>query len=948
MALAKLALRLDGRFLLAAFGLASAMLVPLAGVLATAGLQPQVDAKGGTVLFADDEDGLSERSVESATWVLAGRDDPASGRHIVAYVKGAAQLAPGQAFDGGTAGRTLEVGGHRLSTIALPRSAIGPGLVLVHPSILGPAPLEAAGFTGQGPGAAVPARGGDAFEIAGIRELKDHTTALTLVSLPLVVLVASAFARLEARSLTTAVAVVTALGRPERAGQILTARALLLAACGALFAVAAIVAAIWLGFLPVDLKSLAGRSIAFSVAVPAFAAAVAGSAIAWTTVWKARALLRERPALGGEPRLAWLPIETRPMVTGWRIVGVLVLVGAVVALDVGLPLSAAGVPAALAGGDGELVVGADSASITAGRTSEAPAHVMEADPAVDAIVAEVFVPTVMQGKPFVLRGGAWRDLADYHGLQLLEGDPPGAAEVALGQRGAGQLGLEVGGSAWVVGEGGRLARLTVSGIYDADGLLTDEGVIGLANARRLANLPEGVVHAVRLRPETPEARAAMNRDAPEVQVLQVSVLPRDAPAGSLATAVASVVNLSGVPGTRVLNLRIGGAAVTTASVSLPGYGEREVGLPFLVPAGSYAVAVNPETAGFGESNARSLTAPTGAVVGRGFVVELRDEGNAMQGETLALFANGTAALDSAPLATATTDEAGRATFTLSRTGLQVVATRDEDPAAVQVYGIATADADRARFVVETAYTTPATPAPGQAATVAARVRNVGGVEGTQRVPFTIDGQDRGYKDVDLGPGEAATVELAYAPRRSGESVTVLGVAVTSPRASVADGPTVSLGPTAAGGSLQSQVADRLLGNARGVLGGLALTAAVSAIAVLVLSARRTLASRSGIVAVLATVWQPAEIRRRAAVEGAILGAIGGIGGVLVAKAFIVLVASMTTVRAFGHALGDPYSLVFMVQVAGTTAFLTSLTLHNAVAKRLSAGVGRTLRSGEAA
>src|SRR5687768_15901725 len=103
VALAKLALRLDGRFLLAVLGLASAMLVPLAGVLATAGLQPRVDERGGTVLLADDEDGLSERSVEKASWALAGRDDD-SGLHLVAYVKGDPRLTAGQAYDGGPAG----------------------------------------------------------------------------------------------------------------------------------------------------------------------------------------------------------------------------------------------------------------------------------------------------------------------------------------------------------------------------------------------------------------------------------------------------------------------------------------------------------------------------------------------------------------------------------------------------------------------------------------------------------------------------------------------------------------------------------------------------------------------------------------------------------------------------------------------------------------------------
>jgi hypothetical protein len=942
--LAKLALRVDGRFALAALGLAAAILVPLAGVLATAGLQPRLGGKTGTVLLADTPDGLSPGSVQRASWVLSGRDDP-GGAHLVAYTKGDPLVARTQAYDGGPPGRTLNLAGQNLTTISLAKGNAGPGLVLVHPAVLGPAPAEAAGFPSGGAG--VPARGADAFESAGIAELKQYTAALTIVSVPLVVLVASAFARLEARSLANAVAVISALGRPERAGQVLTARALLLAAAGALLALLATVAGVWLHVLPGDTRVLAGRGIAVGLAVPAFAAAVAGSAVGWATVLRTRAALGERSALGSEGRLGWLPVGARPMVSGWRLAGILLVVGAVVALDVGLPLAAAGVPAALAGDNGEWVLGAESSSITAGRASVGLADVMGHDPAIDDIVAEVFVPTMAAGKPFVLRGGDWDSLARYHGLHLVAGDAPRPGEVVLGQRGAAQTGLGLGDAFVVPGEAGRLARLTVSGLFEGGGLVSDEGVMPLADAQRLANLPSDLAHAVRLRPQTREALAAVQRTGPDLEVLSLDVVPVTAPAGSLATVLCPVVNLSGVPGTRVLNLRVNGEAVATATVTLPGYGRRDVELPFIVPLGPYDVKVNPEGSGLGEVGGRTLEAPYGVVSGSTVEVRLLDAGSPVSGATVGLFPNGTAALSQPPLDSAQTDSGGRADLRVDGTGLRLLAALDGSAAAREVYAIGHADAGAPRIVVETAYTVPAAPQAGQTVAAAGRVRNVGGVAGTARIQVTADGQARGYKDVRLEPGQATTVSLDYLARRTGEAVAVGGVRATSPTAAVAPGTTVPPGPATAGETLQGDVANRLLGNARAVLGGLALTAASSAVAVLLLSTRRTLASRSGVVAVLATVWTPPEIRRRAAVEGAVLGALGGAAGVLLAKALFAALASWTTVRAFGHALGDPFSLVFMAQVGGTMAFLTALTLHNGVARRLGRGAGQALRSIEA-
>lgn len=949
MALIRLAVRVDRRLLLACFGLAAAILVPVAGVLATATLAPTLDPTLGSIAVSDDAKGLDLDRLPTPAWALGWLDE--GDRHVVAFVEGPPLVGPTQAYDGGSAGRTLHVLDEDLTTVTLPNNqVIGPGMTLVHPSVLGVAPVEAAFFPQRAPEAGtrfLPARGADAFELVGIASLQKGTAALAAVSLPLVLLVASAFARLEARSLANVVAVVAALGKPERAGQVLIARILLVCAVGAGICVAGLALAIQTGSMPIGWDIFASRALALAVALPTGAAAIAGSAVAWAATTRTRATLRSKPALGDEKRLGFLPVAARPMITGWRLLGVFCLVGLVVALDVGLPIAASGVPAALAGDPDEWVVGAAAESLTAGRSQEAPALVMADDPDIDAIVGEVFVPTVVRGEALVVRGGNWDAFVDYHGLELLRGGRPGPDELAIGSRAASQLDLDVGDHVVVPGVDGVLGRFEVSGVFATVGLLGDEAIIRTTEARELAGLPPGMVHALRMRPNTRDAREALERDAPHIVFDELTVSPASAPAGTVAVASLRATNLGGGPGSRVANLRVDDNATATTLVRLAAYERRIVDMPFIVPEGPYTIEVNPTATGSGSTPTLALEGPEGAVVGTDAKFRVLLNGTPTARMTLSLYPDLDAAdRGSGAMANATTDAKGEATLTVPRTGLLAAAARG--PAGIvtaSLYGVAPANASTSRLLIEAVYTEPGNLVVDEPSLVSARVRNVGGTTGTERVDFRVDGTRLAYKDVRLQPGEAGTVSVEYTARSLGAAIEANGVRAASAASAAVSGAKVDAGDVRAGGSLQKDVADRLLGNAGVVLGGLAVVTAVSALVVLVLATQRTMAQRSGIVAVLATVWTPNEIRRRAAKEGAVLGALAGIVGVVGAKLFIGVLGQLTTVRAFGHALPDPYTVLFLVQVAVGTAFLGGLTMYNSVGKRLESGSSGVLRAG---
>jgi hypothetical protein len=136
-----------------------------------------------------------------------------------------------------------------------------------------------------------------------------------------------------------------------------------------------------------------------------------------------------------------------------------------------------------------------------------------------------------------------------------------------------------------------------------------------------------------------------------------------------------------------------------------------------------------------------------------------------------------------------------------------------------------------------------------------------------------------------------------------------------------------LPPGEGGASLQAAVANSLLGNSRAVLSGLALTAGTAALVLLRFGTRRVLSQRAGVVAVLGTMWSAEHVQRRAAQEGAVLGALGGLLGLGLAKVVFLALSLLSALHPFGHALPDPMTPLLMLQIVTLTGFLASTTLY---------------------
>lgn len=942
MALVRIAARVDARFLLAALGLAAAMVVPVAGSFATAGLQATVDRDTPWLALGQGEQGLTLPESPRPAWVLEERESGPDGLTLVAFTEGDPVVGPGEAYDGGPAGRTLHVGSRELVTVAK-EAPVGAGLVLVHPDVLGSGKVRAALYPTQVDliGATVaPARGADAFEQRSIADLRDGSVLLVLASLPLVALVAAAFMHLEARRMATMSGVFGALGHPREALLVIAARSAVLALAATVGCLAAVAVGLAAGVWPQG-QEVPTLVLAAVLGLPALTAAVTGAVIGIAQGRRVLRNLRRSPTFGDEPRVPGVPLPLRPWIVGWRLVGVLAVVGLVVGMDVGLPLAAAEVPAALAGVPGEWVIGPRSSRITQDSVSAAPASVMAMDPAIDAIVAERFVLTLVQGDPTVLRGGEWDALADYHGLRLTRGSPPGPAGIVLGQALAERSGLRLGDAVWAFGEEDRVARFVVSGVFEGPRFLEDEGVVRGEAARVLADLPAGKAHALRMRPDTPEAVQALRRSGPRIEFTSLQVLPVDAPAGSIAMASLEAVNLGGGPGSRPVNLRVNELSVASVTVALDAYSRTSVTIPFRVPAGAFLIEVNPDASGTGTAAARSVSAPAAVVVGRSFSVHI--EGSPAAGVAVGLYSNLTdAAAGRSPLSTAVTGSDGVAVLTASQPGPRVVATADGVVHAAPVHVVAAADAGRPRLVVETVFVDPSPPVVGQFAQVAVRVRNVGGVAGERDLNVTVDGVRVDFLRASLGAGEVATLSVPFVPQRAGERVAVDGVNAPGGGSRLESGSLVTLPDARSGGSLQADVADSLLGNARAVLSTLALTAGTAALVLLVLGARRTLAQRAGVAALLATMWSHEHVKRRAAIEAGILGGIGGLAGVLASKGVVAAIATFGDVHPFGHRLPDPFTPFVVLQVVSLLVFLCAVTLHLATDRLLRRRSWRSL------
>lgn len=950
MALARWALRLDGRLAIAALGTAAALLIPLAGTLAIHSLDSDDVVEPGWVLVHPDGEAvrisdLPERP-ERAVRLERGAD-----RQLASYVLGdprvgkddalAMPLAPAEPLPG----LRTRPGG--------PLALVPSTATLVHPSRMADAGVADALHTTSAEVRdrlvafglrALPADGGHAYLESSIGQVQSAAFALTAASIPVVAVVAAAFADLDAAEMSRTAAVVSALGHSRRARLLLMGRVVLLVVASALAAllVAGVLYRSSAAFRP---SPLPFGDLALGVGLPALAAVAAGL---WRSARSSRSLgtVLRAPAqqVVASPPIPGVPPRAQPLLLGSRLLAPILLAALLFMVDVGFPLAVAEVPQALTGGPGE-AVRLDATGNLLGSTTDARlADVATLDPAVSAASAEILAPTVAGGEPLLVRGGEWERLAAFHGLLLTAGSPPQPGETVVGATLAARLGLDVGDRLVVPAVSRPLARsFVVAGTFAGGGLLESEAVVGLPDARDLAGLGRHQATVVRARPDTDAAIAALSRSAAQLEVTGLRMEPEAPPAGGLATAVVEVTNLGPVPGTRLLFVRVDGEAVAQVDARVPPYTTATFQASFVAPVASFSLAVNPTVEVPATPPAVVLSAP-GLQPDSGAVRVSARQGDApAAGLLLGLYRDAASARTGAGrIANATTDADGVARFSAPPPGLYVAATESVQPkAAAEVRVSSAADANTGRLVVRRLWVDPAQPRPGQETTVFVRVANVGGVQAEGTVPVGMDGGVVGLPEVTLAPGAETTLQVPVVALAGEHNVTAMDSRVSFRVA----GPGAA--QVAAGGgagvarrseTLSRAAADQVLGNARGVLLGLGGTAMASSLALVALATARTVRHRQGL---LPTLWAlgltPEWLRRRARFEAAAMGLVAALAAALVAAGLFAAAAAVRWPTAFGHAVPQPIGPIFAFQAAAAFAAACAVAASVAVGPLVEEG-----------
>ena len=903
--LRRLWLTVDRRFLVAALGAAMAILLPMASTLVLSGLDARVDAKQGWITYADGPEGAV--TADAAAGVRAAvAFDEVDGTLFAAYVAGDPRVAPDQAAS--ASGQNVTYAGQSRAGLTRGTLELLPDdAVLVHPSLLG-GPAQVV-WTDRPLDGSVPARGADGYEQAGIADLQGSMGALIVVSMPATILVAAAFADQEVRERLRTAATFSALGRPDVGLKIVLARVALLTFAASALAVA-IAAGLWMfGGATFHPRNLPVLPLMAAAAFPALAALAAGGAVAWWRLRDGDRLLQSGDT-GDLPahRLAWLPLPARPLALGTRLAPVIMLAAVLFVVDLGFPLAAAQVPAAIAGEDGEWVQGADSDIVLGGATDAAPGAVLWLHPDVDASVAEVMVPTLVDGHALLLRGGDFTALAAYHGITLVAGDASG---LVVGHKAAARHDLAVGDEVPVqFSDRAGVTWMTITGRYEGGGLLADEAVLPMDDARALAGVEPGDATVVRVRPDTPAALAALESNTARIEVTRLQV--PEGTAGSVQDLRIHVANVGADRGQRDLVVRVDGEAVASVTADLRAWSTRAYVVPIILPEGPFTVEVNPTQPGEGTAADRQILADDVQYDNAPIVAYVHREGQGIAGVDVGLFADLAATRGGEPLRQATTGSDGIAYLPTIAPGDYAIATLDGRHATTTRVASA-AYADVPHIIVERAWIVGAQ-RNGEAVEVRAQVLNEGGAPGEADIAFTIEGDPIQTFPVTLEAGASMQISAPFLFRPGTLTVGDHSMEVRAQEPAPRPGGEQPSRDVSDAKQLQAEVADRVLGDARQALVGLATVAMASSLSIVYLTTDRTLRGRRYVLGVLDALGQDeAAVRRRVAWEAAILGAIGFLGAFFLGKGLFRFLGFIGWPAPFGHSLPDPFGWVFALQ-----------------------------------
>ncbi|MGB0652315.1 MAG: hypothetical protein ACPGQL_03860 [Thermoplasmatota archaeon] len=948
--LERLVLRVDRRLLVASAGVAAALLLPLAALLVLGGLEGasdpavMVERRDGGPL---DLDGLPRVQLAAAQTTLPEPD----GRLLVAYTVDRLQVIetpPDRVWAMPQADRTpVQLDGESIRPRATAaRDLVPTDALLVHRDhVEGPVTRA---LLAQPPPAdvvqrqdlVVTPRGVEGFASASIDGLQENGLLLALGSLPAVTLIAVAFADLEARQQARTVATLAALGKPRLGRRLVVLRAWLMLGLGAGLAAGAAAGLYFLGddaFRPSPVPVL---ELLAAGALPS----IAGVAVA---TWRVRrsvgdphALLRAPPQDQEPPSWRFGPAWLQPIAMGTRAWPLILVAAMLFVVNVGFPLSAALVPAAVAGEDGEVVVGADAGLVLGGRASAALPEIMQHDPAVEEIVGEVVVATVITGEAVILRGGDWDALADYHDLELRSGEIPGEGEILLGQRLSDRLGVHAGDRLDVpAAHHAHVLSLRVVGTYDATGLLADEAIVDLATGQHLAGLTLEQVTVVRARPDSAALEAALDRRAPRLEVIDLHVSPEEPVPGALVTLGIDLVNLGQTAGSRLLPVRVDEQVVTTVTARVDGRSFGTVEARFVAPEGPFLLEVNPSEEVSVGASGRELLIEDVVPLGRPVNITVQQEGQPVADAQIALFArlehvHGDEARE--PAAAARSDAEGRAVLEPPRTGTWFIAWMDEE-GPVQVRELLVTDPANqltAQIIVEHLSIQPERPGAGDQAAASVTLRNVGGVAGRATFPVSLGNLALPEVQVDLEPGRRTTVEVPFAGPGVIEELRVGGEALVVRPGVDEPPPPVSSGTGAA--AIQQQVADEVLGDARRTLLYLAGTALAGSTAIVLLATERSLGGRRHVLSTLGALGLDAPaVQRRAAAEAAVLAAVAFAAACVVVGLLAWVPTWIQWPLVFGHVLPNPVSWLFALQGAALFAAAAALAAYRSVGRLLS-------------
>jgi len=463
-----------------------------------------------------------------------------------------------------------------------------------------------------------------AFFVAGTDQLVGSLGALTLGTAVLVVVVVFSVTRMTVRDRLGTLAVLRATGLSGRgllvlfgvrSGLLAGVAVLVGAAAGVVLTNAAVNAAVFLG-VPTTL-SLRVTPAVFGILAPALLAVwavgvLAGLVATLPAVRESPAALDRRARRGPVGRDAsdgvvshlrpdLLPANAMVPTTATLAVFVGVVLVATTAVGAVAPLEA----------DSEGTVLQDGAPHPWASRVEADyprALRAEGIPA----SGEVYVFSVVDGRPFFTRGANFSAFASVSDARLTAGRAPEApTEAVVGRDLARSSSIDVGDRLLLGGsDRAAFARVRIVGRYRAAGVLDDQVVVPLRTARHLSRVRPGDVNVVRFTttdatgtPGGPDGTPTPGQSGDGVAVTDLSV-PAQHPASESLSVIVDLTNRDSSATTRTVRVTAGPASATR-SVSL-GPGQRE----------SVAVTLGPLSPGTYTVRAGDLSRQVTVVDGR--------------------------------------------------------------------------------------------------------------------------------------------------------------------------------------------------------------------------------------------------------------------------------------------------------------------------------------------